>query len=120
MGRRISSLKRSAAKFATRTARDHKKQQGEIDNIKQMTLLTSLLGGNKKLKVESVRDQAGDAITGADGLVGATIEFEDSSDTLDKFLPFLLLGGMGGGKGGGLGDNPLMTFLLIDSIGGNK
>lgn len=114
LGKRVTALKTSAAKFASRTARDHKKQQGEIDNIKQMTLFMSLLGGDKKLKIKEITDDRGNAV--ANTLNGQTIKVEDTSDALDKFLPFMMLGGMGG-KGGGFGDNPMMMFLLIDALG---
>lgn len=99
--RRISSLSRS-------TSSAIKKVTKETDNIKQMTMLMSLLGGDKKYKV---------ADSSNPGQVPNDVTFtlKDESDSLDKLLPFVMMGGMGGSKGGMM-DNPLMMVLMLDAL----
>ena len=43
---------------------------------------------------------------------------EDKSDSIDKLLPILMMGGLGGSSGskGGLMDNPLMLILLLGGL----
>ena len=101
--RRISKLSRSTGK-AVKTVRN------DLDNIKQMSMFSALLGGDKKLKVVT------------DGIANlpkdTVIEFTDESDIMDKLLPMLMMGGLGGSSGkGGMMDNPLMMILLLGSLG---
>lgn len=118
LGRRITALKRDTSSYARKTNKRLKAQQDDVAGIKQMFLLTSLLSSDKKLSVKSVTDEAGRPIPGDDN-IGHTFTFSDSSDSLDKLLPLMMMGGLGGKGGGmgGLGDNPMMLFLLMDSLG---
>lgn len=99
---RISKLSRSTGK-AVKTVRN------DLDNVKQMSMFSALLGGDKKLKVVT---STGNSIP-----KDTVIEFKDESDTMDKLLPMLMMGGLGGGSGkGGMMDNPLMMILLLGSL----
>jgi hypothetical protein len=101
---RISRLSSSTGK-AIKTVRK------DVDDTKQMFLLTSLLSGDKKYKVT----ESGNTTAVP---VNTTFTLKDESDSMDKLLPILLMGGLGGSSGskGGMMDNPLMLILLLDSM----
>lgn len=100
---RISRLSSSTGK-AIKTVRK------DVDDTKQMFLLTSLLSGDKKYKVTQS--------SSADVPVNTEMTLEDKSDSIDKLLPILMMGGLGGSSGskGGLMDNPLMLILLLGGL----
>jgi hypothetical protein len=79
----------------------------DIDNTKQMFLLMSLLAGDKKYEI--LKPESGNVTGGGD------ITLKDKSDTMDKMLPVLLMGGLGGGTDG-LMKNPLMLIVLMEAL----
>lgn len=100
---RISSLSASTGK-AIKTVRK------DVDDTKQMFLLTSLLSGDKKYKVTQSNN--------AEVPVNTEMTLEDKSDSIDKLLPILMMGGLGGSSGskGGMMDNPLMLIVLLEAL----
>lgn len=100
--RRISSLSRSTRRGISTV------KKGMEDN-KQMFMLTSLMGGgDKDFKVSNSSDNV--KIPN-----GTTFTLSDEGDKFDKLLPLMMMGGMGGSKGGMM-DNPLMMILLLDGL----
>lgn len=115
LGRQLSSASKSLGRQIDAVAQVNKRQSShiagvkkDIDGIRQMTLFTALLGdGKKTLKIE-----------GNPGTFAADTEFtvKETGDKLDKLLPVLMMGGLGGESKGGLMDNPLMLVLLMGAL----
>lgn len=108
VSRRASANRRTIARqdSAIRAVRK------SVDDTRQLFVLTSLLGGDQTLELAAARDGSGNATTNFAEV--KTLELKQA-DKMDKLLPLLLLGGLGGGKGG-LMENPLMLLLLAGAL----
>ncbi len=104
---------RAQSSLNSRQSKAIKSVRKDVDDTKQLFLLTSLLGGSDRTLelTAQVADSAGDTIA-----AGTKLEVKEAGDKIDRLLPLLLVGGLGG-KGGGMTDNPLMLVLLLDALG---
>lgn len=97
------------SRISASTSNAIKAVRKDVDNTKQMFLLTSLIGGDKKYKVTQS--------SSTEVPVDTEITLEDKSDSIDKLLPLMLMGGLGGSDSkGGMMDNPLMMILLVEAM----
>ena len=95
LSRRISRNDRRD-RITRRHVADNEKK---MEQFQQMFMLTTLLQSKEK--------------TFEDGQ-GNTVTLTEQSSSLDKLLPILMLQG---GKGGGLGSDPLMLIVLVEAMG---
>lgn len=87
-----------------------KEVKSEVDSTKQVLLFTALLGGGEKtFEAKGLDANSPDATR--------EIKLKEKSDTLTQFLPLMMLGGgLGGGNGKGMFDNPLMLIFMLKAF----
>jgi hypothetical protein len=108
LSRRLSDQGRTNSR-QTKAIRSVRKK---VDDTIQIFMLLSLLtGGEKTYAIKGYTSS--EELPGVVVPEGATVTLKQEEDTLERFLPLLLLGGLGDTQGGDLMSNPLMLILLL-------
>jgi hypothetical protein len=124
--KRIRSLSRGISdqgRTDSRQTRAIKSVRRKVDATIQMLQLLSLFaGGEKTYEIIGFNPEA--TITLGEnepvvipGDMSMTVTLEEEGDTIDRFLPLLLLGGLADTKEGDLMSNPLMMIPLLGALG---
>jgi hypothetical protein len=107
---RLNAVNATQGQAIARQGGQIKTLREDLEKSTQSTLLMTLLTSGAK-EFEITAPAKGTPVGGGD-----KVTLKPSGGSLDLLLPLLLMGGMGGSGKGGMFDNPLILFFLMDSF----